>query len=82
MTRAQALLLRAFSVWTVYVWATRIVNIVGDDHSAGFKIVHSILAVVSIAFAIAAWVVVTRVRRSPGATNVRAQADDVELGTG
>jgi hypothetical protein len=64
VTRNQRLVLRAFSVWTVYVWVTRIWNILRDDStSTGFKAVHSVLAVVSIALAVAAWVVVTRVQR-------------------
>ena len=57
-------MLRAFCVWTVYVWATRIWNIVGDsDRSTGFKVVHVLLALVSVGFAVLAWRVVTRVRR-------------------
>ena len=64
MTRSQRLVLRAFSVWTVYVWGTRIWNIARDDStSTAFKVVHSVLAVVSVAFAVAAWIVVTRVQR-------------------
>jgi hypothetical protein len=66
MTRRQALLLRAFALWTVYVWVTRMWNILHDHtkgHGAGFKAVHGALAVVSIAFAVAAWEVVKRVQR-------------------
>jgi hypothetical protein len=45
--------LRAFALWTIYVWATRIWNILGDStRSTGFKVVHSVLAVISVAFAI------------------------------
>ena len=64
MTKLEALLLRAFAVWTVYVWGTRIWNIAQDEStSTAFKVVHSVLAVVSVAFAVGAWVVVARVRR-------------------
>ena len=49
-------------MWTVWVWATRLWNILGDDHSAGFKLVHSLLAVVSVVFAVATWGIVRRVR--------------------
>ena len=66
MTRRQALLLRAFAVWTVYVWVTRMWTIWHDHargHGLGFKTVHAILAVVSIAFAVAAWQVVTNIQR-------------------
>ena len=65
MRRSSALILRAFAVWTVYVWGTRIWNILGDDStSTGFKVVHSVLALVSIAFAVAAWFVVRKERRT------------------
>jgi hypothetical protein len=62
MTRKHANLLRAFSVWTVFVWVTRMRNIWGDDHSTSFKLIHSALALVSIVFAIACWWVVTQNR--------------------
>ncbi len=78
MTRRQALLLRAFSVWTIYVWVTRLWNIWRDEaRDTPFKVVHSVLALVSVAFAVAALVVVQRNRRSaaspdPAATRVDA----------
>ena|SRR5688500_16133548 len=37
--------------WTIAVWAVRTPMILVRDHSAGFKVVHSVLAVVSIALA-------------------------------
>ena len=64
MSTREALVLRAFAVWTVYVWGTRIWNVVGDDQRGlAFKAVHVLLAVVSVAFAVAAWAIVSRVRR-------------------
>jgi hypothetical protein len=73
MTRNQRYVLRAFSIWTVYVWVTRIWNILRDSSTSGaFKAVHSVLAVISVALAIAAWVVVTRVQRKE-----RARSSDV-----
>ena len=70
LTCKQALLLRAFSGWTIYVWTTRIWNIWRDEaRDVPFKAVHSVLALVSVSFAIAALVVVQRNRRS------RAEAD-------
>jgi len=64
MTRRQSVLLYSFSIWTLWVWGTRIWNTVGDDErSTSFKVVHIILAVVSVAFAVTAAVVVRRVRR-------------------
>jgi hypothetical protein len=64
MSRNQAIVLRAAALWTFYVWITRIWNIVQDSTtSTAFKAVHSILAVVSIAFAIAILVVASKNRR-------------------
>lgn len=64
MTRAAANVLRAFAVWTLWVWGTRIWNIVQDaEHSMGFKVVHAALALVSVAFAVATFVIVARTRR-------------------
>jgi hypothetical protein len=63
MSFRDALLLRAFAVWTVWVWGTRIWNVVGDDgRSFGFKAVHVFLALVSVLFAFATWVVVRKNR--------------------
>ena len=64
MSRNHALVLRAFAVWTVYVWGTRIWNVVGDDNrNFAFKAVHVVLALVSVAFAVATWAIVSRNRR-------------------
>lgn len=63
MTRGQANLLRVFAIWTIWVWSTRIWNIWNDDQTTGFKAVHTALALVSVGLAIAALVVVSRVRR-------------------
>src|SRR4029450_13794310 len=62
--RARSTLLLAAAAWTIWVWATRIWNIVGDPaHDAVFKAVHSLLALVSIAFGVALAVVGLRMRR-------------------
>jgi hypothetical protein len=86
MTRGQATVLRAFCVWTVWVWGTRIWNIWGDEmRGTGFKVVHTVLAVVSVAFAVATWVIVRRLRRPPPAGPVEGDAATVEVsprGTG
>ena len=77
MTRRQALLLRAFAVWTVYIWVTLVWNIAHDHakgHGFGFKAVHDVLAVISIVFAVAAWRVVTTVQgRRSGKSGARAK---------
>ena len=53
LTRRQVRILLAASVWTLYVWISRLVIMAGQDESAGFKVVHGILALVSIGFALA-----------------------------
>ena len=64
MLRREALVLRAFCLWTVYVWVTRIWNIWGDDtRDFSFKAVHTVLAVISVGFAVVAWRIVSRNRR-------------------
>jgi uncharacterized membrane protein len=69
VTRTDALILRTAAGWTFFIWATRIRNILGDDtHGTGFKVVHSVLALVSVAFAIAILGVVSRSRRRAGTT--------------
>lgn len=77
LTGKQALLLRAFSGWTIYVWSTRIWNIWRDEaRDVPFKAVHSVLALVSVSFAIAALVVVQRNRRT-SADAGRSETDRV-----
>lgn len=63
MNRREALLIRAFCGWTVFIWITRIRNILGDDRGIAFKAVHTLLALVSIAFAVVVWRVISNVRR-------------------
>jgi ABC-type polysaccharide/polyol phosphate export permease len=62
--RARSTLLLAAAGWTIWVWVTRIWNIVADPaHDLGFKAVHGLLALVSVAFGIALAVVGLRMRR-------------------
>ena len=53
MTRRQVRILLAAAVWTLYVWISRLVIMAGQDESTGFKVVHGILALISIGFALA-----------------------------
>jgi len=54
MSKNHALVLRAFAVWTVYVWGTRIWNVIGDDtRGFAFKAVHVVLALISVGVAVA-----------------------------
>ena len=64
MSRRDAIILRAAAIWTVYVWGTRIWNILENPaHSSAFKLAHTALALVSVAFAVAIWFVAARNRR-------------------
>ena len=64
MSRTDALILRTAAAWTIFIWVTRIRNILGDEtRSTGFKAVHTVLALVSVAFAIAILGVASRNRR-------------------
>ena len=64
MTRRDTLILRAAAVWTLWIWGTRVWNIVGDDErSTGFKVVHVVLALVSVTFAVLIWTVASRNQR-------------------
>jgi hypothetical protein len=43
------ILVRLFVGWTVLVWAVRIPQIALADHTVGFKVVHAVLGLLSIA---------------------------------
>ena len=59
-----AWVLIAVCAWTLYVWISRIFIMAGQDESTGFKVVHGILAAISIAFGLAAgWIGLRRLRR-------------------
>ena len=55
LARVEALVLRGFAVWTVAVWVVRIPMIALDGHSIGFKVVHAVLGLISIALAAMVW---------------------------
>jgi hypothetical protein len=57
VSRRGAGVLLTAAAWTLFVWVTRIGNILGDDRSTSFKVVHVVLAGVSVAFGLAVgWV--------------------------
>lgn len=65
VSRRSANFFRVFAAWTVFVWVTFIRNISRDHtHGTAFKAVHITLALISLAFAVGAFVVVSRTRRS------------------
>lgn len=45
----------ATAVLTVAVWAVRVPLMLGRDHPVAFEVVHTLLAVGSVALAVAAW---------------------------
>jgi hypothetical protein len=64
VTRRVSILLLAAGGWTLFIWVTRLVNMAGEDRSAGFIVVHGALAVISIAFGIAIGIVGWRALRT------------------
>lgn len=56
-------LLLAAAAWTWFVWVTRLLNMAGEDRSAGFVAVHAGLAVVSLLLAVPVAVVGWRLSR-------------------
>jgi hypothetical protein len=77
MSRRAAWFLVSLCAWTSYVWITRIVIIAGQDQSMGFKVVHDVLGVISIAFGLGAgWLGYRRLRRpGPAPRNEPARED-------
>ena len=63
MTRRRANILRVAAAWTIFVWLVFVRNLVGSDNSTGFKVVHLVLAAVSVAFAFAILYVASAERR-------------------
>ena len=79
LTRRQSRILIAAAIWTLYVWISRIVIMAGQDESTGFKVVHGLLALVSIGFALAigkiGWEAGRRLRSSAPPTAPRASTE-------
>jgi hypothetical protein len=67
LSRRAAWLLIALCGWTLYVWITRLWLMAGDDdNSTGFVVVHSVLALISIAFGLGAgWIGWRALRAGP-----------------
>lgn len=63
MSRRAAWFVLAAAGWTAYVWISRLYLMVGSDDSTGFKVVHGVIAVISLAFGIGlAWIGITALR--------------------
>jgi hypothetical protein len=54
-TPGEVRVLRGFAAWTVVVWAVRVPMILADAHVIGFKVVHALLGVISVALAVWVW---------------------------
>jgi hypothetical protein len=76
VSRRVSILLLAAGGWTLFVWITRLVNMAGEDRSAGFYVVHGGLAVISIAFGLAIGFVGWKTLRDGSARGVRKLSDD------
>lgn len=72
MSRRDSSILRAAAVWTFFIWAVFVRNLLRDaSRSTGFKLVHLTLAVVSCGFAVALLRVASKGRRHAGETTRR-----------
>jgi hypothetical protein len=67
MTRRQSNLLIATGVWTIYIWVSFVVIQTRQHTSVGFKVVHGVLALISMAFGIAVGIMGWRARRAAAA---------------
>ncbi|CAB4815966.1 MAG: hypothetical protein F2903_04940 [Actinobacteria bacterium] len=53
MSRTSVWVLRVSAVWSIWVWAVLVKNMLNDhNHGLSFRVVHIILAVISLAFAV------------------------------
>ncbi len=55
LVQATVVAMGALAAWTITVWVVRGIGILAADHGLGFKVVHTVLAVVSIVLAVLAW---------------------------
>lgn len=63
MTRRATTVLLVTCVWTLFVWIVGIKNfVIGGHHTTGFRVVHTVLAVISIVLGIAVGVIGWRAR--------------------
>jgi hypothetical protein len=53
--RTRLVAVGALAAWSTGVWIVRDARILVADHEVGFKVVHTVLAVVSIVLSILAW---------------------------
>jgi hypothetical protein len=70
--RTRLVAVGALAAWSTAVWIVRDARILLADHEVGFKVVHTVLAVVSIVLSVLAW----REARRAGISAVRDGAAD------
>ncbi|MEZ5170779.1 MAG: hypothetical protein R3A49_08555 [Acidimicrobiia bacterium] len=77
MSRRSAWFLIVAAGWTAYVWISRLYLMAGSDDSTGFKVVHAVIAVISLAFgAGVGWIGIRALRRRrPAGRGARIGAD-------
>jgi hypothetical protein len=64
MSRQASLLLRAFAIFTTWVWIVMIRDaIVGSHLSVSFRLIHLAIGIVSVAFSIVTWQIASNARR-------------------
>lgn len=73
--RASLVAVGALAGWSAAVWVVRATRILVADHEAGFKAVHTVLAVVSIVLAALAWREARAVSEAEGAARGAGAAD-------
>jgi hypothetical protein len=63
MSRTARVVLRLSALWALWVWVVLLWNMAHDHtHGLGFRVVHSVLAVISLGFAAATWRIAQRSR--------------------
>ncbi len=62
MSKTARRILKLSALWSLWVWAVLVRNMVADHtHGLSFRLVHLVLAAISLGFAFATW----RIARSP-----------------
>jgi hypothetical protein len=75
-SRRSATVLIVAAGWTFFVWIVAVKNLVINHHTAGFRVVHGILAAISLGLGAAVGLIGLRARRAaqvPGDTAPLAQ---------
>jgi hypothetical protein len=80
MTRRQANLLIIACLWTIYIWISFVVIQTRQHTSVGFKVVHGVLALISVGLALAVGRMGWQARRAQAATGTAAVPEPVPSG--